>query len=197
MRSMKKQETAKTIGILILLGALLLFVFYKVVQNTSRNQEKPTEKTEYEQLMEYDFANAYPQTVRDVMRLYMRYLDYIYSEDISEEQIAALNNKMRNLYTEELLALNDEETQLNALKEERAAYKKDKILFVSYTMTEASQIVYDTIKEEEFAKLNVIMTIKAGYSIDKAQEYVLKKDEDGNWKIYGWTLTTNSSISGQ
>ena len=36
----------------------------------------------------------------DVMRLYCRYLDYIYSESVSDEDLSALNSKMRNLSAE-------------------------------------------------------------------------------------------------
>lgn len=195
---MKKQGISQTIGLLIIAAAVLLFAFFKLTQSAGQRKEKPLEKTELELLTEYDFAGNYPKTVRDVMKLYMRYLDYIYSEDVSEEQLAALNAQMRNLYANELLNYNNEDTQLNALKEELAAYAKEKIIFVGYTMTEASQISYDTYEDKEYAKLSVVMNMKAkSSSADKEQDYVLEKNELGQWKIYGWTLNMNNSMSGQ
>ncbi|MDE5966223.1 MAG: hypothetical protein K2G89_05270 [Lachnospiraceae bacterium] len=195
---MKKQGISQTIGVLVIAAAVLLFAFFRLTQSAGQRKEQPLEKTELEQLMEYDFVNEYPKTVRDVMKLYMRYLDYIYSEDVSEEQLAVLNGQMRNLYANELLNYNSEDTQLNALKEELAAYAKEKIIFVGYTMTEASQISYDTVEDKEYAKLSIVMNMKAkSSSADKEQDYVLEKNEIGQWKIYGWVLNMNNSMSGQ
>ena len=46
--------------------------------------------------------NNYPKTVRDVIKLYTRYLKCLYNEKLSDEDIEALNKKMRELYCEKL-----------------------------------------------------------------------------------------------
>lgn len=183
---MKKQEIAKTIGLLIIFAAIVLFVFFRMTQNASQRQDKPKEQTELEKLLSYDFDNEYPKTARDVMKLYCRYLKAVYSKDTSDEAVGLLNSQMRRLYAKELLDYNDESGQLEALKEERASYKKEKMSLVGYVVAEASQIVYDTIDDVEYARIRVTLNLKAGASASKEYTYVLMKDAADCWKVYGW-----------
>lgn len=184
---MKKQEMAQTIGLLVIAAAVVLFVFFRLTQNAGKQQNVEKELSEMEKLASYDFDENYPKTVRDVMKLYCRYLKAVYSKDISEKDVETMNHQMRCLYAEELLNYNDESAQLASLKKEKEEYKKDKKLVVGYIMAEASQIVYETIEDVEYAKIRVTLNMKVGTSsIGKEQTYVLMKDAVGHWKIYGW-----------
>lgn len=184
---MKKQGIAQTVGVLVILASIVLFVFFRMTQNASQRQDEPKSLTEMEKLLAYDFDGNYPKTVRDVMKLYCRYLKVVYSKDTSDEAVGALNSQMRKLYVQKLLDYNNEDSQLEALKVEKASFEKDKTSLVGYTVAEASQVVYDTIEDEEYARIRVTMNIKAGSSGGRDFTYVLMKDEAGRWKIYGWT----------
>lgn len=184
---MKKREMSQTIGLLVVVAVVVLFAFFRLTQNAGKQQNATKEQSEMEKLLSYDFDENYPKTVRDVMKLYCRYLEEVYSKDISEKDVETLNRQMRNLYAEELLSYNDEAAQLASLKEEKEAYKKDKKAVVGYIVAEASQIVYDTIEDVEYAKIRVTLNMKIGTSaVGKDQTYVLMKDAVGRWKIYGW-----------
>lgn len=189
---MKKKGDAQAIGILIIFAVIIIFAFFRLTEKTSQNQESKNEKTELETLLEYDFEQDYPKTVRDVMKLYFRYLACIYSKEVTDTDIASLNSKIRNLYDSKLLTYNEESAQLDALKEEKSFYADEKITLVGYTVAEASQIVYDTIEDVEYAKISVSLNLKAGTSRgSKEHIYVLEKDLDDHWKIYGWTVVAD------
>lgn len=183
---MKKQGIARTIGLLIIVAAIVLFVFFRMTQNASQRQDKPKDQTEMEKLLSYDFDSDYPKTARDVMKLYCRYLKAVYSKDTSDEAVGVLNSQMRKLYAQKLLDYNNESAQLEALKEERASYKKDKMSLVGYVIAEASQIAYDTIDGVEYARIGVTLNLKAGELDGKDYSYVLMKDAADHWKVYGW-----------
>ncbi len=191
---MKKQNTAQTIGGLVILACVLLFLFFRMSQSLGNQTEQQKEQTEVEKLATYDMENNYPKTVRDVIKLYTRYLKCLYNEKLSDEDIEALNKKMRELYCEKLKNYNDESAQLVALKTEIATYRKDETTMIGYTMSEASQIEYEKIDEVEFAKLDVIFNMKVKtVPINKSEEFVLEQDAFGRWKIYGWTINTNDN----
>lgn len=183
---MKKQGIAQTIGILVIFAAIMLFAFFRMTQNAGKRQDAPKSQTETEKLLSYDFEGNYPKTVKDVTKLYCRYLKIIYSKETSDEVLGLLNSQMRKLYAQELLDYNSEAAQLEALRKEKASYQEDKTSLVGYIIAEASQVSYDTIEDEEYAKIRVTMNLKAGASAGKDYTYVLKKDSAGHWKIYGW-----------
>ncbi len=194
---MKRQTTAQAIGALIVLACVLLFVFFRLSEDSKKRSEQPKEQTELEKLMNYDMDENYPKTVRDVIKLYARYLKITYNEELSDEEIEALNKKMRQLYADKLNEYNDEKSQLLALKTEIATYREDKITMSGYIMSEASQIIYETINDIEYAKIYVTINMKVkASSASKSEEFVLEKDSEGRWKIYGWAIDTSSIEAG-
>lgn len=184
---MKKQNMARTIGLLIIVGALILFCFFRLTQNVTKEKTANTAKTEMEKLISYDFENEYPKTVRDVMKLYCRYLKQVYAKDTKEDELSGLVSAMRNLYAEEMKEYTDEVSQLNTLKQDRKSNQEDKKYIIGSVIEEASQITYDTIDGVEYAKINITLNAKVGTTSTRIdQVYALEKDGLDHWKIYGW-----------
>jgi len=135
----------------------------------------------------------YPKTVRETVKLHCRYLKYTYNtgltKECSEDDVFVLNQKMRQLFDDELLDLNTPEKQLEALKKDILLYQSNKQKFVSYTLAEPSQIEYNTEGDTEYAKMtvNVAMTMD-GASFAMDEEYILRKNQEGQWKILGWMV---------
>ena len=66
-------------------------------------------------------------------------------------------------------------------------YKAKKQKIVSYTLAEASQIEYNTDNGKEYAKMRVTIAMRIdGSSFSADEEYILRKDAEGKWKILGW-----------
>lgn len=183
---MKKVKTKGFITVVLILLVVGLG-YYTHLINKTRRQKNTTTKTEVEQLLEYDFEDNYPKTVRETVKLHCKYLKNAYGLKFDEEQLPTANSNMRNLYDEELLAYNSEGQQFEELKKEISLYNDKKQKFISYSLEEASQIEYNTEDGKDYAKTTVTLNITVGTApIYVEQEYLLRKDESGRWKILGW-----------
>lgn len=185
MKQGKKRYNIKGIIIAILLVALVLY-YFNYLSNQSSKRKTESEKAELEQLMEYNMSLDYPNTPRDVVKLHNRYFKLFYGQSLSDDELVVLNEKVRTLYSTELLAINAEITNLNGLKQNIKDMNDQGYVYKSYTLPEASQVQKFTRDGKEMASLEVAMTIgtKDGIAYRDVR-YILIKEND-QWKIYGW-----------
>lgn len=184
----KKKETggnAKSILVAIFLVGLLLFYFNHLSNNTA-NRRTAAQKSEIEQLSEYDYVREYPKTPRDVVKLHNRYLKLFYGQSLKDDELEVLNNNIRRLYCKDLLFMNPEESSLGSLKADIKNMKEEKISYKLCELPEGSQVTTYSKDGKEYANLEVQITLNTkdqrGYLY---VEYVLIKEND-QWKIYGW-----------
>ncbi len=188
-----KKGGNKAFTVVLFLVVIAALGYYTYLSNKSPGHDDVTESSEKEILMNYDMENNYPKTAREVVKTHCRFLKYIYSEDFTkeatEDDYFTMTQQIRKLFDEELLELNSADAQLQGLKSEIALYQTNKQKFISYSLAESSQIEYNTENGKEYAKMRVTiaMTID-GASLSADEEYILRQDEDGKWKILGWQV---------
>ena len=192
--SMKKIGM-KGFTVVIMLIVILGLVYYTYLNNNASNRQETSEETEAEKLLNYDFENNYPKTVRETVKLHCRYLKSAYNDAFTEEELFTINRNIRELFDEELLQNNAEADQLQGLKDEIQLYEENKQKFISYSLAEASQVQYNTEDGVEYAKMKVTIVLKVdGGTMSGDEEYILRKDEEGRWKILGWqTVDKNTT----
>lgn len=180
-----------TIVLLLMIGGL---AYYTYLNDRARNKQEEEQSSETQQLLEYDFANDYPKTVRETVKLHCNYLKNAYNDKFTEDELFTVNKQIRQLFDDELLAINTEDKQLKGLKDEIQLYKDNKQKFVSFALAEGSQVQYNTEDSVEYAKIKVSLIIKVGSaSASVDEEYILRKDSEGKWKILGWQRINNPS----
>lgn len=180
-----------TIVLLLMIGGL---AYYTYLNDRARNRQEEEQSSETQQLLEYDFANDYPKTVRETVKLHCNYLKNAYNDKFTEDELFTVNKQIRQLFDDELLAINTEDKQLKGLKDEIQLYKDNKQKFVSFALAEGSQVQYNTEDSVEYAKIKVSLIIKVGSaSASVDEEYILRKDSEGKWKILGWQRINNPS----
>lgn len=181
----KKKSYLKTIIVSIFLVGLVIFYFNSVSEKTSRNRNS-SEKAELKALLEYNMELDYPNTPRDVVKLHNRYLKMLYGMKLTDDEIEGLGEKVRGIYCDELLALNNEEVSIDSLKENIKTMRDEEYIYKSYSLPEASQIQEFTRDGKEMAWMDVTVTIQT--EDDMAYRYVryIVIKENDKWKIYGW-----------
>ncbi|MDO5154576.1 MAG: hypothetical protein Q4D51_01295 [Eubacteriales bacterium] len=183
---MKKKNTNVFVMIVLVIVVFILG-YYTYLSNQTKNKQGTTTKTEKEELLDNNFAENYPKTVREMMKTYCKYLKMAYSGGCTDEELRQLNSQMRQMLDDELLANNPADRQLNGLKTDIILYEEKKQKFIGYTLEEASQIQYNKEEGKEYAKTKVLLNFKVGTdSVTMEQEYLLRKDEMERWKIMGW-----------
>lgn len=188
---MKKIGT-KGFTLIVFLIVIAGLGYYTYLHNNAVGNREVPEKSEKDTLLNYDFENDYPKTVRETVKLHCRYLKSAYNNEFSEEELFIINQQMRKLFDDELAEHNPEDKQLQKLKEEVQLYADNKRKIVSYSLAEASQIQYNTEEGKDYAKIKITIVLKLESSnVTGEEEYILRKDADDRWKILGWQAVDN------
>lgn len=189
-----KEENKSTLKMVILaiFFIAIILIYFNSLGNKSSEPRSEKAETEVEQLSNYDMVGNYPKTPRDVVKLHNRYLEMFYGEEsVSDDELYILNQQVRNLYSSELLALNNENTNLQNLDNSIDKMKKEGYIYKTYELPEASQIIYYTQNGVEMATMEVTVTVdmekekSMGYLYI---QYVLVKENE-QWKILAWGET--------
>ena len=107
----------------------------------------------------------------------------------TEEEFKELALKIQTLYDAELVANTTQDQYLQALKWDIEQFTKEKIVISSYTLSSATDV--EEFKQDGYswAKLYCTFTLRTGTQLSSTQEvFLLRKDEENHWKIYGWEL---------
>lgn len=190
---MKGKNLAKLAGGLILLGIAVLVVFYWLNNRPDDSifSKDGEVNTEAQKILEKDLDRNYPASVREVVRLYSRITKCWYNEKISEEELSDLANMQRSLFDEELLEENPLLEFTERLKKEVTSAKEEQRTMSSYRVQKESSVKKWKTEEDSFASIIACFVTKInkkGYEYTY-EEFLLREDEKGQWKIVGWQKT--------
>lgn len=189
-----KRINTKMFVLLVLVAVICGLFYYTYLYDNEKNKREVSSDDEINRLLNYDFDENYPKTVRETVKLYNKYLKYAYNGSFSEDELVKANQNMRQLFDEELLEYNPEEVQLDGLKSEIQHYEEEKQKFVSFSVAEGSQVETNKVKDVEYAKIKVTLVIQVKTTSSSVnEEYILRKDAEGRWKIMGWQPVEGST----
>lgn len=189
-RNPSKNTTRTAIIFLVLVvGAVAYFAY---LSGKSRDAASEAAMTATQLVLSRDLQNNYPPTVKEVVKYYADIQKCFYTEGCTDEEIEQLGMKARELYDADLLAANDVTYNLLQLKAEVDSFKEDKRQVTAASVASSANV--DTFKEDgyEFARIHCLYTVlDNGQSNLVDMVYLLRRDENRRWKIYGWDLAQN------
>lgn len=181
----------KKVSIAIITIACVLLIcgaFYLLTQNQSGNQEK--ELTEIEKVLVKDLEKDYPKTPREVVKYYNRIVSCYYDRETSVDQLGKLVDQMMYLMDEDLLLINPRDEYFNTVVADVEMYKQQKKYIVNTTVCDSNDVVYfkdpkgNPDKPDEMACVAVTYFVKKdGKFSNTHQEFILRKDDEGRWKM--------------
>lgn len=191
MKGVKNNFIVKCI-LLIVIVAVGILVLYQTVINKKSDEamEEDYPKTTYEILAAKDFDISYPATPYEVLKLYNKYLKYIYNSDSSDKEIEVLVDRIRCMWSDEWLELNERDAHVESMKKEIEQFKEDKRVMSNYTVSDSATIRRFTTKDNgEGCTLMSSYLYTHNKKTSKAYMmfYFLKEDE--KWKILYYELT--------
>ncbi len=82
------------------------------------------------------------------------------------------------------------------LKAEVADYKKKKKTIASYQVSKNSEIIYQEMDAENYATMSGYYRVKTKKSnpVTVCEEFLLRKDKEGYWRILGWELSNGKVL---
>lgn len=167
----------------ILCIAVMCGGFYYVTQIRD-SPKKEVELTEVQKLNTKNIENDYPETPREVVKLFNRILVCYYKEEFQNGELETLTEQARLLMDADLLEKNTKESYLQSVKADIAKYKEEDKTISQTNVGESSSVKYITDNGDELAYVDASYFIKTGNDFERTYEkYVLRKNPDGNWKI--------------
>ena len=200
VRTMRNQSGKKGNGaaikggavILVFLIGIIVYYYYLTNRESTRNAEQNVKLTAVQEVLSRDLNIRYPSTPRELITYYSEITKCFYNETYTEAELEDLAKQARKLYDEELLANNTYIQYLMDLEEDIQYFKGNGIRISNFIVS--SSLDVDEFKQdgERFARLYCTYMLSSGGQKTTVEEvFILRKDEDGHWKILGWDLAEN------
>lgn len=164
--------------------ALVCGGFFLVKVRSDRAQANDRELTEVEKLITKDLEKNYPATPREVVKLYNRIITCFYKEKISKDDLSELADQVLVLFDKQLRDNNPKAQYLSYLQADIANYAARSRYIAQSNVCDSSDILFIQDGADELAYVTASYFVKEGNSFTRTyQQYVLRKDGDGRWKI--------------
>lgn len=186
---MKRFKGVKGAIVFVIL-IMLIIAYYFYLSNRSVNEkEKAISVTAVQSILLDNLDISYPPSPKEVIKYFCEITKCFYNEEYTEEELKSLAFKIRELYDVDLIADKSDEQYLKDLKNDIKTFNQKKITISSYSTSSSSEVEYYAIKGYEFAKLYCVFTLRQGTELKfTTEQFLLRKDDKGHWKIYGWEL---------
>lgn len=180
-------KKVRIVIIAVVLVGLVCGGFYYMSSKKDVSVENKTELTTLDKLILKDLESNYPSTPRAVVKLYNQIITCYYSAEFKDDKFEKLVDQALLLFDDELKAKNPKDEYMKTLSNEIEEYKtKDKTISQT-AVCSSNDVLYRNDNGDEIAYVNASYFIKEGKEHVKTYEqYVLRKDEKGNWKILGY-----------
>lgn len=189
---MKRKIMAGVISVLVV--GLVVGGYFYMNQKRDTSEEGNVKLTEVQKVITKDLDSNYPATPREVVKLYNRILLCFYNESYTDEELQQLGDQARMLFDAELLENNPRDAYFDELKADIAEYHEEKKTIRSASVCDSNNILYKTVDKRECAYVDTSYFVNEDKQYNYTyQTYVLRKDEDGRWKILVFYQTEGKS----
>lgn len=187
---MKMFKGTKGMVILVFLVLLVLGYYFYL---SNRSMPEKTEEISVEtmtvsqKILSRNLETNYPPSPREVVKYFSEITECYYNEEHTDEELRNLGLKMREIYDDDLVANQTEEMYLSLLKSDVEEYKQNNRTISSFSPSSSVDVETFTKDGYECAKLYCVYDINQdGLLYQTTLCFILRKDEDAHYKIYGW-----------
>lgn len=198
MKGVKNNFILKCILFFLFVAIAVVALFAKVIDVKNKQAlEADYPKTTYEILAAKDLDNNYPATVAEVLKLYNRYLQYIYNNELDDEKFEVIVDKVRQMWSKEWLELNDRATHLEGFHKETEEFRSAKKIMSNYLVSEGSSakefVTPEGVKGKTLICSYLYSEDGKPYKLNMKYYFLL---EDDMWKILYYEPADKGETSG-
>ncbi len=181
------KRSIKWIITITLVLIVVVLLYYRAVNK----DEVPTDDTEIvrdtDKLLSKDLEESYPVTVCQVVQLFTRIQKCYYNEECTNDEIIQLADMALEIFDDELVENNPRNEYLEALEAEINYYKDNNKTISRVIVGKSADVTYSTVEGVKYASVECIYYVKDDKGTEKnITTYILRKTEEGQWKILGW-----------
>lgn len=192
---MKKTQQGgiKILILAIIIIALIVMYYFHLSNKREEIKENSTAITETDEVLLRNLETNYPPSPKEVVKLYAQISKCFYDRDWDEAELVRLANMSRALLDDELKSTQTDEEYLKSLKKDIDDYASKDMKISSYSTSSSVDVEYKNTSKGEMASLYCVFNVRQASTIlTSNQEYVLRKDSNGHWKILGWRLAKDN-----
>jgi hypothetical protein len=179
---MKRNLKAIIIAVFCI-GTCVGFYFY--LSDKSSNAE--SELSNMEQVITTNLDQNYPKTPREVVKFYNQIITCLVNEEYSEEELKEVGDQAKKMLDQELLALNQDVSYYDMLDVAMRSLIDEGKSIAAIHLSTTEEVEYRTVEGRECAYVDSVYVLKKQKSRSRAgQTYILRKDEQGMWKVLGY-----------
>lgn len=193
---MKNGRKVLVIVIVVLFVAAVLSLFIYM-------NNKPQTQTADDEVVVSNVDNVvlrnldinYPPTPKEVLKYYSEITTCFYQQNLTEEDLVKLAQTARKLYDAELCADMTEEEYLESLRADILEFNSMGIVVSGYTVSSSTDVEEFELEGQKYARLYATYRLRQGTEYIYSNEiFIMRKDEDGHWKILGWELLEEDEV---
>ncbi|MCR5399217.1 MAG: hypothetical protein K6E68_06745 [Lachnospiraceae bacterium] len=181
--------------IIILILVLLIVGYYYYLSNRNYRDRKEAEVvvTPAQSLLLLNFDINYPPTPKEVVKQYMEFSKVLHNEDLTDEEIEAVGLKLLEILDDDLVANKTREDYIKDLKSELKTFKDNDYAIVNMYTSQSTDVDFFEVEGRECSSLYGTFSIRTDSGTQLLQDiFILRKDDNGHWKIYGWQPQADS-----
>lgn len=164
--------------------ALLICAAFLGIKKISKDTAEPVELSEAQKIITKDITSNYPVTPRAVVQYLNKIILCYYGGTIEDDELPQLTERARELFDEELKANNTKEEYFQSVQADIADYKDRNCTIIKANVCDTDDVKFLKDGEDEIAYVSASYFIKDNKQYNTTyQTYVLRKDEQGRWKI--------------
>ena len=185
--------------LLILFGGMLVLGIFMVL-NRDKGKKQTNEESmvlsRVQELTTLNLDTIYPSNERDVVTLFGRSMQVLYNDEVTDQQIEDVAEKLLQVYDFELIGnQGNYPAQLHA---EIKRKKADGITIQNYVVVEKNRVQY--FRDEagyECAGVECTFSVRQGTALQPIiYVFICRKEPDsGRWKIFGWLPKEDQSVN--
>lgn len=182
----------KKVGVVIAALVCVVLVcggFWLIKNHADANSGDDVQLTKVQKIIVRDLENNYPETPREVVKLYNQIITAYYEDEYTDKEFESLASQARLLMDDELLANNPEQDYKDAVRSDVADYERRSRTIRQTSVCSTNEVLFltDQSNGDELAYVTASYFVKEKKQFDKTyQKYVLRKDAQGRWKILNY-----------
>ena len=142
--------------------------------------------TKVQKITTLDLEKEYPETPREVVKLYNKIISAFHQEEYTQEELEKMCQVAYELMDDELQANNPFDSYLISVQADVELYEARKKEIVQTDVCDSNDVLYktDSATGEDLAYVSASYFVREDKEYTNTyQMYVMVKDEDGKWKI--------------
>ena len=192
---MKKKTTIIGIIGIVAIAVAVIVVFWVQSKKSQNPGESKVDVSQAMDILLRDIDKSYPPTPKEVLKYYSEITCCFYNDTLTQEQLEQLAERSYELYDDELKANMTFDKYLNDLQEEVLNFQSQKIVVSGYSVSAAADVERFYEDGFEWARLYATYRLRQGTEYMYSNEvFIMRKDEDGHWKIYGFDLAKEEDM---